>query len=64
MYVVLLAELKAQEGYSARERRTITVRGATDAVPLPSWMSASQAAGRGGCEQHRLPACSAVLLAA
>jgi hypothetical protein len=41
-------ELKAQEGYNARERRALAVRGGTDVVPLPSWMSGSQAAGRGG----------------
>jgi hypothetical protein len=41
------AEFKAMESYNARERRAITVRGGTDAVPLPSWMSGSQAAGRG-----------------
>ncbi|WIA40328.1 hypothetical protein OEZ86_013695 [Tetradesmus obliquus] len=41
-----LLKLKAQESYNARERRAITVRGGTDAVPLPSWMSGSQAAGR------------------
>lgn len=46
------AELKAQEGYNARERRALAVRGGhspgIDAVPLPTWMSGSQAAGRGG----------------
>jgi hypothetical protein len=42
----LAAEFKAMESYNARERRAITVRGGTDAVPLPAWMSGSQAAGR------------------
>lgn len=46
MHFGCAAELKAQESYNARERRAITVRGGTDAVPLPSWMSGSQAAGR------------------
>lgn len=40
------AELKAQEGYNARERRALGVRGGTDTVPLPSWLAGSQAAGR------------------
>lgn len=42
------AELKAQEGYNARERRALAARGGTDTVPMPSWMTGSQAAGRGG----------------
>jgi len=42
------AELKAQEGYNARERRALAAKGGTDTVPMPSWMTGSQAAGRGG----------------
>lgn len=43
---IVLAEFKAMEGYNGRERRAIAIKGGTDVVPIPSWMSQSQAAGR------------------
>jgi hypothetical protein len=56
---LVVAELKAQEGYNARERRALAVRGGanTDVVPLPSWMSGSQAAGRGSNSESVLVGC-------
>lgn len=48
-------ELKAQEGYNARERRALAVRAVgVDTVPLPSWISGSQAAGRGGGGEYTI----------
>jgi hypothetical protein len=35
------AEKKALEDYNGRERRALTVKGGTDAIPIPSWMSNS-----------------------
>ena len=49
--------IRPLEGYQARERRAASVKGGTDAVPVPSWMTCNfdhynQGAtnGRCGCE--------------
>lgn len=36
-----LKRLRALEGYNARERRALSVKGGTDAIPVPGWMSSN-----------------------
>ncbi|GBF94649.1 phosphatidylinositol-4-phosphate 5-kinase [Raphidocelis subcapitata] len=36
-----LHRLQALEGYNARERRAMSLRGGTDAIPVPGWMAAN-----------------------
>lgn len=51
------AGLQALEGYNARERRALSLRGGTDAIPVPGWAASTfdnlnqgTTGGRSGCE--------------
>jgi hypothetical protein len=52
MSVTCAAELKAQEGYDAHERRALTAKGDIRNMPVPGWLSTSHGAGRAGCKKQ------------